>query len=267
MFQTVPILLGQYRSLDSFLHRLDARSKLIPVLVVMIVGMLSHSSLFFVVALALMMAGLLLSGVSAKVLARSLSPLILLIGITFLYHIVFTDRDSEPLFDVLGFKVTTGGLSKGAFYSLRLFLFVAMSFLVTLTTSPSELAEALTKLLRPLEKIGVPVGQLGLILFVAIRFIPVLYEEFMTIYNAQVIRGVDFSGGIVKRLRTSSTIIIPVLVAAINRADDLALAMEARGYKGNRPRTFYSHSRFGLVAWGFMLASSGLVVVLLMVIG
>jgi len=267
MFQSVPILLGQYRPLDSFLHRLDARSKLIPVVLVMVLGVLSHSTLFYLTLLSLLIVALMSSGVGVKTLVRSLAPLMLLVSVTFIYHILFTDRQSEALFEVIGFTVTGGGVAKATFFSLRLLLFVAMAFLVTLTCSPSEIAEAIVKLLRPLSRIGLPVEELGLILFVAIRFIPVLYSEFITIYNAQVIRGVEFGGSILNRIRKITAIIVPVLVGAIGRADDLALAIEARGYRSGQERSFYSRSRFDTGAWLFVIGSSVVVFLLFYLTG
>lgn len=264
---TTPILLGQYRPVDSFLHRLDARAKLLSILAVMVVGLITTSSLYYVSLVAFLLVLLSLSGVGVMTLVRSFQPIMLLVLVTFAYHIVFSDRQSPPVTTVLGFAITEGGLSKGLFFSLRMLLFVAIAFMVTLTSSPSDLAEALTKLLKPLEKLRVPVADLGLIMFIAIRFIPILYEEFTAVRNAQIIRGVDFGGHFINRTRKTTAVLIPVLVSAINRADDLALAMEARGYRGGQPRTFYSRSRFDLSASLFVLASLVVVVGLYLVTG
>lgn len=256
MFENAPMMLGQYRPLDSYLHRLDARAKLGPVFLVMILSLLTGSMLFYMVLLAALMTALLTSGVGWSTVVRNLRPLLILVVITFLYHIIFTARDSRPLFTVYGFAFTEGGMEKAAFFSLRLLLFVTIAFLVTLTSSPSELSEALTKLLRPLAKLKVPVSDLGLILFIAIRFIPILYGEFVAIRNAQTIRGVSFSGGWLSRLRQSTSILVPVLLGAMSRADELALAMEARGYRSGRPRTFFSRLHFDGASWVFMLGVS-----------
>ena len=259
MLGNAPMMLGQYRPLDSYLHRLDARAKLGPVFLVMVLSLLTGSMLFYVVLLTGLLIALLTSGVGWATVARNLRPLMILVIITFLYHIIFTARDTRPLFTVFGFAFTEGGFDKAAFFSLRLLLFVAIAFLVTLTSSPSELSEGLTKMLRPLEKLKVPVSDLGLIMFIAIRFIPILYGEFVTIRNAQSIRGVSFSGGWIRRLRQSTSVIVPVLLGAISRADDLALAMEARGYRSGQPRTFFSRLHFGASAWTFMLVTSAAV--------
>ena len=148
------------------------------------------------------------------------------------------------------------------FFSLRLVLFVSIAFLMTLTNSPSELGDAFIKIARPLEKLRVPVSDLALILFIAIRFIPILYDEFTAIKNAQIIRGVSFTGSFFNRIKKTTAIIVPVFVAAIQRADELAMAIEARGYKAGRKRTFYSRSHFGTNEWIFALLTSAGIVML-----
>ena len=250
------MLLGHYRPLDSFLHRLDVRSKLVPVGLVMVLGLVTNSLLFYLVVLGALLAALVFSGVSLSVIGKSFSPIFILVAITFLYHIIFTGQDSRPLFDLWGFTITEASLSRAAFFSGRLLLFIGVVFLVTLTSSPSELAEAIARTFRPLERIGIPASDLGLVLFIAIRFIPILSQEFQAIRNAQVIRGVNFSGNLVNRVRRIATVIIPVLMAAIARADDLALAMEARGYRSGLRRTFYTRARFDGRAWLFALGST-----------
>ena len=256
MIGSVPMLLGHYRPIDSFLHRLDARSKLVPILMVMVLGLLTDSLLFYVIVLAVLFAALLSSGVTLRVIAVNFRPILILVGITFLYHVVFSGRDAPTLVTIFGFALTGEGLVQACFFSLRLLLFVGVVFLVTLTSSPSELAEAAARLLRPLRKIRVPVDDIGLVLFIAIRFIPVLHQEFLAIRNAQLIRGVNFEGGLLRRARKITAIFVPVLVAAMSRADELALAMEARGYRSGTPRTFYSRARFGLGATVFALGST-----------
>ncbi|MFQ6007644.1 MAG: energy-coupling factor transporter transmembrane component T family protein, partial [Candidatus Zixiibacteriota bacterium] len=158
-------------------------------------------------------------------------------------------------------RLTEGALPRAGYYSLRLIIFIAVAFLITLTSSPSDLADAFTKLLKPLKRFRIPVDDLSLILFMAIRFIPILYEELVTIRNAQMIRGVRFTGPIFSRLKKTVYIIIPVFVAALQRADELALAIQARGYNGGQ-RTFYSHTRFGWREWFFMAVTSSLAVII-----
>ncbi len=261
MFQGRPILLGQYRPLDSFLHLLDARAKIVPVTLVLVLSLLTDSTVFYLAILAFLVTALLGSRVAPTTILNNFKPILVLALITVFYHVLFSSRGTTTIVEIFGFRVTEGALTMAVFYSLRLVLFVAVAFLITLTSSPSDLADAFAKLLKPLQKIRIPVDDIALILFLAIRFIPVLYEEFTTIRNAQIIRGVRFSGSLVNRLKKTVYIIIPVFVAAIQRADELALAIQARGYGTGGNRTFYSHSRFGRKEWLFVLATSTLIIV------
>jgi energy-coupling factor transport system permease protein len=229
---------------------------MIPVTLALVLSLMTGSMVYYLVILAALVLFLLHSGIGVRTLLANFKPLILLVVVTALYHLIFSGRDSATLVTVLGWRLTEVGVHMAVFYSLRLVLFVTVAFLVTLTSSPSELAEAFTKILRPLKAVRVPVQDLSLILFMAIRFIPVLYEEFMAIRNAQIIRGVRFTGSFVNRVRKTVYIIIPVFVSAIQRADDIALAIQARGYSSSGERTFYSRSRFGRRELVFASAST-----------
>ena len=253
---TIPF--GQYRPLDSWLHRLDARAKFLPVLLVMILALLTDSIWFYLAILTLLLAtSFTIGGVTGQ-LIRSVRPMLYMIGLTIIYHLIFTARDSEPLVTLFGFAITEGGLQQAAFFSLRLLIFVLVAYLLTLTSSPSDIAEGVTRLLRPLEKLRVPVAVIGLILFMAIRFVPILAEEFRAIRHAQLARGVTFGGSVIQRTKKSLALLLPVFVAALGRADELAIAMEARGYRADRPRTAYSHNSFGATELLFVLLSGAL---------
>ena len=260
-------MLGQYRPLNSYLHRLDARAKLLPILLVLTLALLTDSILFYGVIMVSLVAALLTSGIRPRDLMANFRPIILLVALTSAYHLVFSGHGSEALIDLFGWSITTEAAWLAGFYSIRLLLFVSVAFLMTLTNSPSELAEAFSASLRPLAKLRLPVMELSMILFMAIRFIPVLYEEFTAIRQAQMIRGVDFSGTVLSRLKKSTFIIIPVFVAAIHRADDIAQAMEARGYRCGRARTSYLSSHFGRSESLFCVGAVLLVLVAFVVTG
>ncbi len=244
MFANVPVLLGQYRPLDSYLHRLDARAKLAPILLVMILALLTDSFLFYGIILVGLFLSLILSGITFGSLLRSMRPVVWLVILTSFYHLIFSGKGSSALFEIYGWRITSEAVRLAGFYSMRLLIFVSIAFLLTLTSSPSELAEAFSKMLRPLVRLRVPVAELSMVLFMAIRFIPILYDEFNAVRHAQIVRGVDFSGSLLARLRKSTYIVIPVLVAAVQRADDVARAMQARGYHAGRDRTSYLSSHF-----------------------
>jgi energy-coupling factor transport system permease protein len=152
-------------------------------------------------------------------------------------------------------------------FSLRVLIFVLIALFVSFTTLPSDLAEALTGWLKPLRKLGVPADDIAMIVFIAIRFIPVLAEEFDTIRKAQTVRGVDFSGGLLKRIRQVIYLLVPVFRSALRRADDLALAMESRGYISGTPRTTYSQWRYRTGDIVFCLLSTAGFVLLYIFLG
>ena len=166
------ILFGQYYPRDSFLHRADTRVKAIPVLLVMILALLSDSILFYLVILASVFAGLLFSGVSITSLLNNFRIVLVVIIVTLSYHLIFSaGNDSLVYFHVFGHPVTSKALLTGVYYSMRLLLFLGVTYMITLTSSPSEIAESVVNILRPLKRIGIPVNDLGLVLFIAIRFI------------------------------------------------------------------------------------------------
>jgi energy-coupling factor transport system permease protein len=265
MYQNKSAMLGQYRPADSAWHRLDARVKIFLVSLVLVLALLTSSYVFYLVLLAALLISLFQARVTPMTLYRNFKPLLVIVLITFLYHIVFSGAGTDVVTTVFGLDITTEALSRAGYFSLRLIIFITVAYLVTLTSSPSELAEALIKLLKPLRKIGVPVYDLGLILFIAIRFIPVLYEEFAAIKNAQIIRGVNFGGSVFKRIKKTVYILIPVFVAAIGRADDLALAIEARGYDGRAERSFYTRTTFAGREWLFTTVGTLFIVSLFIV--
>jgi energy-coupling factor transport system permease protein len=246
MFQKIPVILGQYRPLNSYLHKLDARAKILPICIVLILSLLTDSTLFYLSILALLIISLFLSGIDRKTIWSNFKPILILVVVTSLYHLIFSSTDnSKVLLNIFGWKITQTAVASALFYSLRLVIFISIAFVMTLTSSPSDLGEAFFKLLRPLEKIKLPVNDLALILFIALRFIPILYEEFTAIKNAQIIRGVNFKGSLLNRINKTTSIIIPLFVAATQRADELALALQARGYTGGNDRSFYTNAIFG----------------------
>ena len=262
MFQKIPVIIGQYRPLNSFLHRLDTRAKIIPILTILLLSIFTDSIEFYLVIQLLLIITLLYSGIEFSILWRNLKPIFILISITALYHLIFAAKDSDPYFSFAGLTIRSGAVHAAVYYSLRLFLFISTLFLVTLTSSPSDLGEAVIKTIRPLEKLKVRVSDFGLILFIALRFIPILYDEFNAIKQAQMIRGVNFSGSFFNRIHKVTAIIIPVFIAAIHRADELAEAIQSRGYRSSRKRSFYSLHKFGLADFGFMVISTSFIVLL-----
>ena len=230
------ITLGQFFPGRSILHRLDPRTKII-LLFALIVAIFVAQSWQSYAALSFVTCALIfLSKVPPLTVIKSVKPLIWIILFTLLIHCV--SHDGEVLAKIYVFKVTAEGVIYGAKISLRLILLIVLSSLLTFTTSPLKLTDATEKLLSPLKKIGVPAHELAMMMTIAIRFVPTLLEETDKIIKAQKSRGLDFdSGGIVKRLRAMVPILVPLFLSSFRRADDLALAMEARCYRGGEGRT------------------------------
>lgn len=236
------IMLGQFFPGNSILHRLDPRTKIILLLALMILIFIAESWASYF-TLTILTAGLIfLSEVPPLTVLKSIKPLSWIILFTLLIH--FVSHDGEVLAKFYVFKVTTEGIIYGAKISLRLVLLIVLSSLLTFTTSPLKLTDATEKLLSPLSKIGVPSHELAMMMTIAIRFVPTLIEETDKIIKAQKSRGLDFeSGGIMKRLRSMVPILVPLFLSSFRRADDLAMAMEARCYRGGEGRTHMKQLR------------------------
>ena len=236
------ITLGQFFPGNSILHRLDPRTKIILLFVLMILIFAAEGWVAYT-ALTLLTAGLIfLSKVPPLTVIKSVKPLSWIILFTLLIH--FVSHDGEVLVKIYVFKVTREGIFYGVLISLRLVLLICLSSLLTFTTSPLKLTDATEKLLSPLKKIGVPSHELAMMMTIAIRFVPTLIEETDKIIKAQKSRGLDFeSGGFMKKLKSMVPILVPLFLSSFRRADDLAMAMEARCYRGGEGRTHLKQLR------------------------
>lgn len=245
------ITLGQFFPGKSILHRLDPRTKIILLFVLMIPIFAAKGWQAYALLSAVTVGLIFLSRVPPLTVLKSVKPLTWIILFTLLIHCV--SHDGEVLAKFYVFKVTREGIVHGVLISLRLILLILLASLLTLTTSPLKLTDATEKLLSPLKKIGVPAHELAMMMTIAIRFVPTLLEETDKIIKAQKSRGLDFdSGGVVKRLRAMIPILVPLFLSSFRRADDLALAMEARCYRGGEGRTHMK--RLHLTALDFCAA-------------
>ena len=234
MFQD--ITLGQYFPGQSIIHRLDPRTKIFAVfaLLIMIFSAEAPTEYFFLTALISFLV--FLSKIQILAVVRSIKPLKWIIAFTFVIHL-FSHEGAE-LFRAGVLTATVDGLRAGLLISLRLILMIVASSLLTFTTAPLKLTDATEKLLAPLKSIGVPAHELAMMMTIALRFIPTLLEEADKIIKAQKIRGLDIErGNFVKRLKMMVPILVPLFLSAFRRADELAMAMEARCYRGGEGRT------------------------------
>ena len=237
------ITFGQFFPGNSILHKLDPRTKIILLFLLMILifaadGVAAYTFLIFFTA-----AIIFLSKIPPLTVLKSVKPLSWIILFTLLIH--FVSHDGEILAKIFIFNVTDEGIKFGIFISLRLILLIIFSSLLTFTTSPIQLTDAMEKILSPLKKFGVPAHELAMMMTIALRFIPTLIEETEKIIKAQKSRGVDFeSGNLIKRLKNFVPILVPLFLSSFRRADELAMAMEARCYRGGEGRTHMRELKF-----------------------
>ena len=221
----------------SVLHRLDPRVKLVSTLLYLISLFLFKSIPGYIVATVFLVAVIRLSKVPFSYIVKGLKPIVMLLMITVLFNLFLT-RDGEVLFHAWIFTITEGGLRTAVYMAIRLIYLIIGSSLMTFTTTPNELTDGIEKLLHPLNKIRVPVHEVAMMMSIALRFIPILLEETDKIMKAQIARGADLeSGNIIQRAKNMIPILVPLFVSAFRRANDLAMAMEARCYRGGEGRT------------------------------
>ena len=237
------ITLGQFFPGESILHRLDPRTKIISVFVLMILIFTADSAAAYIFLTLMTCAAVGVSKIPTLTVLKALKPISWIILFTFIIHL-FT-HGGEVLAEFWIFKLTDEGLIFGVLISLRLILIVIFSSLLTFTTSPIQLTDALENLLSPLKKIGVPAHEFAMMMTIALRFIPTLLEELDKIVKAQKSRGVDFeSGNFFYRLKNFVPVLVPLFLSSFRRADELAMAMEARCYKGGEGRTHFRQLKF-----------------------
>ena len=228
------ITLGQYFPGDTVVHRLDARTKLILVVVYIAALFQAQSWLAYGLVLAVTVLILRISHIKFKNIFKGLKPMIFIIILTGVLNIFYTQ--GRPILP--GWIITWEGIERAGQMILRIMLLITGTFLLTYTTSPIDLTDGLERLLNPLKKIKVPVHELTIMMSMALRFIPTLIEETDKIISAQKARGADFeTGNLIDRAKALLPILVPLFVSAFRRADELAIAMESRCYHGGKGRT------------------------------
>ncbi len=236
---------GQYYPVDSFVHRLDPRLKLLFLIVFIAAIFVANSFWSLGLCVLILIAAVAFSRVPFGKVLRSVRGVIFLVLFTAAVNVLFYTGKSEPLWEWWIFTVTREGIVFSVFLVLRLILLVTCSSMLTYTTTPVALTDGIESLLTPLKWVHFPVHALALIMSIALRFIPILMDETERIKNAQKARGADFeSGGIVKRIRAIVPILIPLLLSAFRRADELGDAMDARCYMGDKHRVKYKKLTF-----------------------
>lgn len=231
------ITLGQYYPGNSFVHRLDPRTKILTTLLLIVAVFLADSSLAYGALCAMVVFIVALARLPFLLVLKSVKPLLFIIILTLVLH-VFLGQGEHVLYQWKFINITEEGLHMGIKMSMRLILLLMISSILTYTTSPIVLTDGIESLLRPFRRIGVPAHELAMMMTIALRFIPTLLAETDRIIKAQTARGADFSNGsLLQRAKKMLPILIPLFVSAFRRADDLAIAMEARCYRGGEGRT------------------------------
>ncbi len=239
------VAFGQYYPSKSFAHRCDPRTKILFLIVYIVAVFLSENFYALGACAGLFVVIAIVSKVPFKSLLKSVKAILFLLIFMTVLNLFFHDGDTV-LWKWKFIEITEEAVYFTVFLAVRLFLLVLSSSLLTLTTTPVSLADGIESLLLPLKWIRFPVHELALIMSIALRFIPILTDETGRIMNAQKARGADFeSGGLVKRIKAILPILIPLLISAFRRADELGDAMDARCYSGSKVRTKYKKLRYG----------------------
>ena len=230
------ITLGQYFPGDSIVHRLDARCKLIAVVIYIAALFTAQSYVGYALMFAVTGGMIALSHIPLKSIVRGLKPVLVIIIFTAVLNMFFTP--GKVIFQVWKISFTQEGVVRAVFMVLRISLLIAGTFLLTYTTPPIALTDGMERLFSPLKKLHVPVHELAMMMSMALRFIPTLIEETDKIMSAQRARGADFeTGSLLQRARALLPLLVPLFVSAFRRADELAVAMESRCYHGGEGRT------------------------------
>ena len=238
------ITLGQYYPVDSRVHRLDPRTKLILTIVFIVAVFLVHTVWGYALIFGFVYGVSRLAHLPFKLLWKGLKPLRIILIFTFILNLFFTEG-TTVLLEFWIIRITLEAVRQAVFYSLRLVFLVLGTSILTLTTSPVALSDALEILLGPLKKIRFPAHELAMMMTIALRFIPTLLEETDKIMKAQMARGADFeSGNLISRAKAMVPLLVPLFVSAFRRAGDLAMAMESRCYHGGEGRTRFRVLKF-----------------------
>ena len=249
------ITIGQYIPGDTIIHNLDPRIKIIITFVFITLLFFVGNYFSYLYIIAFMGLAIVLSKISPKFIIKGLKPLIVIIALTVILNVFMTQ--GEVIYRIWRLSITREGLYQAGFMGLRLIFLITGASLLTLTTSPIALTDGIEKLLSPLKRIGVPAHELAMMMTIALRFIPTLLEETDKIMKAQMARGADFeTGNLINRARAMVPLLVPLFISAFRRADELALAMEARCYRGGEKRTRMKQLKLEFRDYGAMLITA-----------
>ena len=257
------ITLGQYFPGNTLIHRLDPRTKLLCVILYIVALFNAKSVLTYAIVAVVLITCILISKVHYKALTRGLKPVYIIVAFTAIMNLFFSG--GTPVADVWLLRhITYEGIRSAIAMVLRIIMLIMGTFLLTYTTSPISLTDALEHLLSPLKKLKMPIHELSMMMSIALRFIPTLIEETDKIMSAQKARGADFeSGNLLSRAKAMVPILVPLFISAFRRADELATAMECRCYHGGEGRTKLSELHYQTRDWVAYLTGAALLAVMI----
>lgn len=258
------IALGRYLPLDSIIHKMDPRAKIMAMLFVMIAIFIDAGYVGYAVIGVVVVAIALMGKLKLSFLWRSMKPMLFMLVFLLIINLLVI-KDGSILFTIGSFHIYSGALSQTLYIVIRLALMIMVTTILTATTKPLQLTLGIEDLLKPFQVIHVPAHQIAMMISIALRFIPTLIEETQRIMKAQASRGVDIEEGkLMEKIRAILSLIVPLFVSAFQRAEDLAYAMEARGYIPDRPRTRYQqlkmHAKDYILLAGSMVILAGMII-------
>ena len=240
------ITIGQYFPGKSIVHRSDPRLKLVLVILMIVTLFLASGPVSYALLALYIFSVIKISGIQPKLVVRGLKPVVFIVAFTAILNLFYTPGTELWSFGIL--HITDQGIRVAILMVVRILLLIIGTSMLTYTTSPIELTDGLEMLLSPLKKVHLPVHELAMMMSIALRFIPTLIEETEKIIAAQKARGADFeSGNIIQRARAMVPILVPLFISAFRRADELAIAMECRLYRGDVGRTRMKQMKLGRV--------------------
>ena len=258
------ITIGQYFPGTTPIHKMDPRTKILAVVLFIVALFTCKGPVAYGLTLVYLICAVRISKIKLKTILKGIKPVVIIIVFTAILNMFYTQ--GNVLVQVWRFKITDNGIKNAILMVARIIMLITGTFLLTYTTSPITLTDGLERLLGPLKKIHVPVHEISMMMSIALRFIPILIEETDKIMKAQMARGADFeSGNLVQRAKSMIPILVPLFVSAFRRATDLAMAMEARCYRGGSGRTKMKplhYERRDWITYLILLAYLGIVIVL-----
>lgn len=230
---------------NTYIFRLDPRTKFLSLLIIFVSLVLIHRVEYYLFWFLVLIIAILTNKINLKSIVKPLKLFVWLFLLTLIFHSLFTS--GKVIFHWWKIYITMEGIEKGVLFSFRLFLIVVYTYLFSLTTEPMDMIDGLAKFFSPLRKLKIPVYDIFVIVNIALRFIPTLFDQFRKILLAQRARGLDLNVGLHKRISRIPTIIAPVILLSIKRADELALALEARWYQPGKERTSFIEMKVKLL--------------------